>query len=101
MRAPMAAAVHDLSAAYPIGSRLKDDGRLEIGGCDALDLAREYGTPAIVIPPYVIFVDVFAPSAMLLVVLATTSTPVILISPPRRLSWPIRLVALAITESPE
>jgi diaminopimelate decarboxylase len=49
MRAPMAAAVNDLSAAYPIGSRLADDGRLELGGCDALDLAREFGTPVIVV----------------------------------------------------
>src|SRR3954463_5037480 len=45
----MAAAVHDLSAAYPFGSRLADDGRLELGGCDALDLAREFGTPVIVV----------------------------------------------------
>src|ERR671933_1291735 len=49
MPAPMGAAVHDLSAAYPIGSRLAGDGRLELGGCDALDLAREFGTPAIVV----------------------------------------------------
>src|SRR6201982_3038676 len=49
MRAPMAAAVHDLSAAYPIGSRLADDGRLELGGCDAVDLPREVGTPVIVV----------------------------------------------------
>src|SRR3954449_8216210 len=49
MRALMAAAVHDLSAAYPIGSRLADDGRLELGGCEALDLAREFGTPVIVV----------------------------------------------------
>src|SRR5918911_113752 len=49
MPAPMGAAVHDLSAAYPIGSRLADDGCLELGGCDALDLAREFGTPVIVV----------------------------------------------------
>src|SRR5918911_1649661 len=49
MPAPMGAAVHDLSAAYPIGSRLAGDGRLELGGCDALDLAREFGTPVIVV----------------------------------------------------
>src|SRR3954451_18263542 len=49
MPALMAAAVHDLSAAYPLGSRLADDGRLELGGCDALDLAREFGTPVIVV----------------------------------------------------
>ena len=45
----MSAAVHDLSAAYPIGSRLTDEGSLELGGCDALDLAREFGTPVIVV----------------------------------------------------
>src|SRR4051794_23519602 len=49
MRRSMAAAVHQLSRAYPIGSRLTDDGRLQIGGCDALDLAREFGTPALVV----------------------------------------------------
>src|SRR4051794_495004 len=45
----MAAAVRPLSPAYPLGSRVKDDGRLEIGGCDALDLAREFGTPALIV----------------------------------------------------
>jgi diaminopimelate decarboxylase len=45
----MAAAAHTLSPAYPLGSRLTDEGRLEIGGCDALELAREFGTPAIVV----------------------------------------------------
>ena len=38
-----------LSQAYPIGSRLDEDGRLQIGGCDALELAREFGTPAYVV----------------------------------------------------
>src|SRR5436305_8186565 len=32
----------------PFDSRLNADGALEIGGCDVLDLAREYGTPAYV-----------------------------------------------------
>src|SRR3954449_7575630 len=45
----MCAAVRQLSAAYPLGSRLTDDGRLEIGGCDALDVAREFGTPVLVV----------------------------------------------------
>ena len=45
----MAAAVQKPSPAYPLGSRLTDDGRLEIGGCDALDLAREFGTPALIV----------------------------------------------------
>jgi diaminopimelate decarboxylase len=36
------------SHVYPLGSRLNDAGRLEIGGCDVDDLAREFGTPAYV-----------------------------------------------------
>ena len=43
------AAVRQLSPAYPLGSRLTDDGRLEISGCDALELAREFGTPVLVV----------------------------------------------------
>ncbi len=38
-----------LSPALPLGSRLNERGRLEIGGCDTLELAREYGTPAYVV----------------------------------------------------
>jgi diaminopimelate decarboxylase len=34
------------SAVYPIGSRVNDRGRLEVGGCDVVELAREFGTPA-------------------------------------------------------
>ncbi|MFI5028287.1 MAG: diaminopimelate decarboxylase [Solirubrobacterales bacterium] len=34
------------SPVYPIGSRLNERGHLEIGGCDVLDLAAEFGTPA-------------------------------------------------------
>jgi diaminopimelate decarboxylase len=30
----------------PIGSRVDDRGRLEVGGCDVVELAREFGTPA-------------------------------------------------------
>ena len=37
-----------LAGVYPLGSRLSAEGRLEIGGCDALELAREFGTPAYV-----------------------------------------------------
>src|SRR3954468_19317136 len=37
-----------VSHVYPLGSRLNERGRLEVGGCDVLDLAREYGTPAYV-----------------------------------------------------
>src|SRR3954470_10515409 len=43
--APQTATV---SHVYPLGSRLNERGRLEVGGCDVLDLAREYGTPAYV-----------------------------------------------------
>jgi diaminopimelate decarboxylase len=35
-----------LSHVYPAGSRINDLGHLEIGGCDAVELAREFGTPA-------------------------------------------------------
>jgi diaminopimelate decarboxylase len=34
-----------LSEVFPLGSRVNERGRLEIGGCDALELAREFGTP--------------------------------------------------------
>ena len=37
-----------VSHVYPLGSRLNRRGALEIGGCDALELAREFGTPAYV-----------------------------------------------------
>ena len=36
------------SAVYPIGSRVNERGRLEVGGCDVVELAREFGTPAYV-----------------------------------------------------
>jgi diaminopimelate decarboxylase len=36
------------SAVYPIGSRVNDRGHLEVGGCDVVELAREFGTPAYV-----------------------------------------------------
>ncbi len=38
-----------LSDAFPLASRLSERGRLEIGGCDTLELAREFGTPAYVV----------------------------------------------------
>ena len=34
---------------YPIGSRINEQGRLEVGGCDVVELAREFGTPAYVV----------------------------------------------------
>ena len=42
-------ATSTLSHVYPLGSRINDRGRLEIGGCDAVELAREFGTPAFVV----------------------------------------------------
>jgi diaminopimelate decarboxylase len=34
------------SAVYPLGSRVNDAGHLEVGGCDVVELTREFGTPA-------------------------------------------------------
>ena len=39
----------NLSRAFPLASRLDERGRLELGGCDAIELAREFGTPAYVV----------------------------------------------------
>jgi diaminopimelate decarboxylase len=38
-----------LSDVFPLGSRLDERGRLQVGGCDAIELAREFGTPAYVV----------------------------------------------------
>jgi diaminopimelate decarboxylase len=38
-----------LSDVFPLSSRLTERGRLEVGGCDAIELAREFGTPAYVV----------------------------------------------------
>ncbi|HXR29410.1 MAG TPA: diaminopimelate decarboxylase [Solirubrobacteraceae bacterium] len=38
-----------LSRAFPLGSRINERGRLEVGGCDTIELAREFGTPAYVV----------------------------------------------------
>ena len=38
-----------LSHVFPLGSRLNERGRLEIGGCDTVELAKELGTPAYVV----------------------------------------------------
>jgi diaminopimelate decarboxylase len=35
-----------VSHVYPLGSRLNERGRLEVGGCDVVELAAEFGTPA-------------------------------------------------------
>src|SRR5947209_12777594 len=34
---------------FPLGSRLSERGRLQVGGCDTIELAREFGTPAYVV----------------------------------------------------
>jgi diaminopimelate decarboxylase len=38
-----------LSHVYPIGSYLDERGRLHVGGCDVIEVAREFGTPAYVV----------------------------------------------------
>lgn len=43
------AAAQQLSHVYPMGSRVTEGGRLEVGGCDAVELAREFGTPCFVV----------------------------------------------------
>src|SRR3954469_12781447 len=36
------------SPVYPLGSRVNERGHLEVGGCDVVELAERYGTPAYV-----------------------------------------------------
>ena len=38
-----------LSHVFPLGSRVNERGRVEVGGCDTIELAREFGTPAYVV----------------------------------------------------
>jgi len=38
-----------LSQVFPLGSQLNERGRVEVGGCDTVELAREFGTPAYVV----------------------------------------------------
>jgi diaminopimelate decarboxylase len=45
----VAATATSLSHVYPLGTRVNERGRLEVGGCDAVELAREFGTPAYVV----------------------------------------------------
>jgi diaminopimelate decarboxylase len=45
----MAAAQQQLSHAYPLGTRVSETGHLVLGGCDALELAGEFGTPCYVV----------------------------------------------------
>jgi diaminopimelate decarboxylase len=44
----MPAMARTLSHVYPADARLTDAGHLEIGGCDVLEIAREFGTPSYV-----------------------------------------------------
>ena len=43
------ASVATLSHVYPLGSRVNERGHLEIGGCDVVELAERFGTPAYVV----------------------------------------------------
>src|SRR5947209_8711385 len=45
----MSALSTELSRVYPADSRLNARGHIEVGGCDLVELAREYGTPAFVV----------------------------------------------------
>jgi diaminopimelate decarboxylase len=38
-----------LSPVFPLGAGVNDRGHLEIGGCDTVELAREFGTPAYIV----------------------------------------------------
>jgi diaminopimelate decarboxylase len=38
-----------LSHAFPLGSRVNERGHLEVGGCDTIELAHQFGTPAYVL----------------------------------------------------
>jgi diaminopimelate decarboxylase len=49
MIARVSLAATELLYVYPHGSRINERGHLEIGGCDALELVREFGTPAYVV----------------------------------------------------
>ena len=44
----MASAQATVSHVFPLGSRLNEAGRLEVGGCDVIELAKRFGTPAYV-----------------------------------------------------
>src|SRR5204863_7066243 len=46
---PAMATGTSLSDVFPLGSRVSERGRLEVGGCDVIELAREFGTPAYVV----------------------------------------------------
>jgi diaminopimelate decarboxylase len=45
MIAPVSVAASELLQVYPQGTRVNESGRLQIGGCDALELVEEFGSP--------------------------------------------------------
>lgn len=45
----MTATTAKLSPVFPLGTRVNERGRLEIGGCDAVELVTEFGTPAFIV----------------------------------------------------
>jgi diaminopimelate decarboxylase len=45
----MATLTSRLSHVLPLGSSVNERGHLEVGGCDAIELAREFGTPAYIV----------------------------------------------------
>ena len=45
----MTGAMTNVFQVYPLGTRVNEAGHLEIGGCDALELAKEFGTPAFIV----------------------------------------------------
>jgi diaminopimelate decarboxylase len=45
----VSAIAEELSHVYPAGTRINAQGHLELGGCDAIELAREFGTPVYVV----------------------------------------------------
>jgi diaminopimelate decarboxylase len=47
-RAAETPAAAGISHVYPLGSQINERGRLEIGGCDTIELAERFGTPAYV-----------------------------------------------------
>jgi diaminopimelate decarboxylase len=49
MIAPVSATASGLSHVYPRGTRVSEQGRLEIGGCDAVELVSEFGSPLYVV----------------------------------------------------
>jgi diaminopimelate decarboxylase len=48
-RALITGSASTVSNVYPLGSRVDERGHLLIGGCDTLELAAEFGTPAFIV----------------------------------------------------